>query len=428
MILRYTREKMGDIWEEENKFSIWLKIETFLLEYLSSKGKIPREIPKKVRGKAKIDIQRIKDIEKVNRHEVIAFVESIIEQVGEYGKFIHYGLTSSDLMDTALSCQIQEAGKVILGDINELLDALKEKAIKYKNLPIMGRTHGMHAEPITLGLKFLRWFEEVSRDKRRFLSSLENARYGKISGAVGTYSHLEPEAEKFILSRLGLEAEPVSSQILPRDRFSEIICTIAIIGTSLEEFSLEIRSLQRTEIGELEEPFTSGQKGSSAMPHKRNPILSERICGLARILRGNSLVSLENIPLWHERDISHSSAERIIIPDSFILLDYLLSKFTWIIKNLRINEERIKKNLNLEPEIFSQNLMLVLIEKGMDRVKAYELTQEISMKSKKEGKDFFELVKNNPEIKSMLKEKEIKEVFSLKNFLKHVNYIFERNL
>ncbi|NOZ64080.1 MAG: adenylosuccinate lyase [Caldiserica bacterium] len=427
MISRYTRKEMAEVWSGEKRFSWWLEIEILLLEYLASKGKILPEVPRKVREKAQIDIKRIRELEKVNRHEVIAFVESIIEQVGEEGKFIHFGLTSSDLMDTALSCQIQEGGKLLLQDMDRLENALREKAIQYKNLPMIGRTHGIHAEPITLGLKFARWWEESKRNRERLSQSLENARYGKISGAVGTYSHLEPEGEEFILSRLGLKVEPVSSQILPRDRFAEVLLTISLIATSLEEFSLEIRHLQRSEVGELEEPFTRGQKGSSAMPHKRNPILSERICGLARVLRGNALVSLENVPLWHERDISHSSAERIIVPDSFILLDYLLDKFTWIMENLRVNEIKIAENMESCRGIyFSQNLMLKLVDKGMGRVEAYETVQKLAMESMEKGQSFLERVKKSSEIREIFTEQEVEEIFSLQNLLANVDYIFDR--
>ncbi len=427
MISRYARKEMADIWSGEKRFSWWLEIEILLLEYLASKGKIFPEVPGRVREKARINIKRIRELEKVNRHEVIAFVESIIEQVGEDGKFIHFGLTSSDLMDTALSCQVQEGGELLLQGMARLERALREKAIQYKNLAMIGRTHGIHAEPITLGLKFARWWEEHKRNTGRLSRSLGNARYGKISGAVGTYSHLEPEGEEFILSRLGLKVEPVSSQILPRDRFADVLLTLSLIATSLEEFSLEIRHLQRSEVGELEEPFTSGQKGSSAMPHKRNPILSERICGLARVLRGNALVSLENVPLWHERDISHSSAERIIIPDSFILLDYLLDKFTWIMENLRVNEEKIAENMESSQGIyFSQNLMLKLVDKGMGRVEAYEIVQKLAMKSMQEGQSFLEEVKKNRKVREIFTEEEIKEVFSLQNLLANVNRIFDR--
>ncbi|MCD6521542.1 adenylosuccinate lyase [Candidatus Calescamantes bacterium] len=427
MIPRYTREEMAQIWSEENRFRWWLEIEILLLEYLANKNIIPPETPQNLRKKAKINLERIRELEKINRHEVIAFVESILEQVGEDGRYLHFGLTSSDLMDTGLCCQIKEAGEILLKDMEKLENVLRKKAVEFKYTPMMGRTHGMHAEPITLGVKFARWWEETKRNRERLRKALENARYGKISGAVGTYTHLEPEAEEFILSRLGLKREPVSSQILPRDRFAELLLTFSLIATSLEEFSLEIRHLQRTEVGELEEPFTPGQKGSSAMPHKRNPILCERICGLARLLRGYALASLENIPLWHERDISHSSVERIIIPDSFILLDYLLTKFSWIMENLKVNKEKMMENLKASGEIFySQKLMLTLVEEGMDRKKAYELVQGLAMESLNTGVSFREKVFENSEIKKLIPREKLKRIFNLDSLLERIDDIFSR--
>ena len=418
---------MAQIWSEENRFRWWLEIEILLLEYLANKNIIPPETPQNLRKKAKINLERIRELEKINRHEVIAFVESILEQVGEDGRYLHFGLTSSDLMDTGLCCQIKEAGEILLKDMEKLENVLRKKAVEFKYTPMMGRTHGMHAEPITLGVKFARWWEETKRNRERLRKALENARYGKISGAVGTYTHLEPEAEEFILSGLGLKREPVSSQILPRDRFAELLLTFSLIATSLEEFSLEIRHLQRTEVGELEEPFTPGQKGSSAMPHKRNPILCERICGLARLLRGYALASLENIPLWHERDISHSSVERIIIPDSFILLDYLLTKFSWIMENLKVNKEKMMENLKASGEIFySQKLMLTLVEEGMDRKKAYELVQGLAMESLNTGVSFREKVFENSEIKKLIPREKLKRIFNLDSLLERIDDIFSR--
>ncbi len=427
MIPRYTREEMARIWTEERRFHYWLRIEILLLEYLAKKGKIPPDIPQKVSSKVKVNVRRIRELEKINRHEVIAFVESILEQVGEEGRYIHYGLTSSDLMDTGLSCQIKEAGELLTKDLNKLEEVIREKARQYRDMVMIGRTHGMHAEPITLGLKFARWWEETKRNQERLKKALDNASYGKISGAVGTYSHLEPEAEEYILSHLGLKREPVSSQIVPRDRYAELLLTLALIGSSLEEFALEIRHLQRTEVSELEEPFTPGQKGSSAMPHKRNPILSERICGLARVLRGNAWVSLENVPLWHERDISHSSTERIIIPDSFILLDYMLVKFSWLMENLRVNEEGIERNLNLSRGlIFSQKILLGLVEKGMGRKEAYELTQKVAMESREKEIDFEEGIRNDPQIKEFFTPQELDRIFSWEEVREKARDIFHR--
>ena len=418
---------MAQIWSEENRFRWWLEIEILLLEYLANKNIIPPETPQNVRKKAKINLERIRELEKINRHEVIAFVESILEQVGEDGRYLHFGLTSSDLMDTGLCCQIKEGGEILLKDMENLENVLRKKAVEFKYTPMMGRTHGMHAEPITLGVKFARWWEETKRNRERLTKALENARYGKISGAVGTYTHLEPEAEEFILIRLGLKREPVSSQILPRDRFAELLLTFSLIATSLEEFAIEIRHLQRTEVGELEEPFTPGQKGSSAMPHKRNPILCERICGLARLIRGYALASLENIPLWHERDISHSSVERIIIPDSFILLDYLLTKFSWIMENLKVNKEKMMENLKASGEIFySQKLMLTLVEEGMDRKKAYELVQRLAMESLNTGVSFREKVFENCEIKKLIPSEKLKGIFNLDSLLERIDEIFSR--
>ncbi len=427
MISRYTRPQMGEVWSEERRFQYWLKIETLHLEALSQKGMVEKRVVEEVRKRARVNIPRLRELEKKTRHEVVAFVESIIEQVPEAGKFLHFGLTSSDVMDTALACQLKEAGEIIFKDLEELLQSLKEKALTYKDTVMMGRTHGMHAEPITFGWKMALWWEEMRRNRERFKEAWDGVKFGKISGAVGTFSHLDPEIEEYICSRLGLSPDPISSQVIQRDRHAHFLLSLALIASSLEKFALEVRHLQRSEVGEVEEPFTKGQKGSSAMPHKRNPILCERICGLARVIRSNALASLENIPLWHERDISHSSVERIIIPDSCILTDYILERFTWIIRNLKVNTARMLKNLESSGDIFfSQKLMLKIMEKGVDRKKAYEEIQKIALESIERKKNFKDAIQKSPFIREILTQQELEDCFNVKEYLKNIDKIFKR--
>ena len=427
MIRRYTRERMGRIWSDENKYQKWLQVELLVCEAWASLGKIPQEALEQIKAKARVDPKRIEELEQVTRHDVAAFVMQLEEAVGEAGRYIHMGLTSYDIVDTSLSLLLREAAQLILEDLDQLLEAVKEKAYQYRDTVMMGRTHGVHAEPITFGLKMAIWYEELRRHRSRIERAKENISFGKVSGAVGTFAHVPPEVEEYVCRRLGLRPEPVSSQIIQRDRHGEFFCALALLASSIEKFALEIRHLQRTEVLEAEEPFGEGQKGSSAMPHKRNPIGAENLCGLARVVRSNCVAALENIPLWHERDISHSSVERIIAPDSTILIDYMLARLTRIIKGLRVYPEKMRENMELTRGLYhSQGLMLRLIEKGLSRQEAYSTVQRRAMEAWEEGKDFFELVRSDETIRKFLSEEEIKEVFSLKYHLEHVNFIFRR--
>ena len=427
MIRRYTRERMGRIWSDENKYQKWLQVELLVCEAWASLGKIPQEALEQIKAKARVDPKRIEELEQVTRHDVAAFVMQLEEAVGEAGRYIHMGLTSYDIVDTSLSLLLREAAQLILEDLDQLLEAVKEKAYQYKDTVMMGRTHGVHAEPITFGLKMAIWYEELKRHRERIERAKENISFGKVSGAVGTFAHVPPEVEEYVCKRLGLRPEPVSSQIIQRDRHGEFFCALALLASSIEKFALEIRHLQRTEVLEAEEPFGEGQKGSSAMPHKRNPIGAENLCGLARVVRSNCVAALENIPLWHERDISHSSVERIIAPDSTILIDYMLARLTRIIKGLRVYPEKMRENMELTRGLYhSQGLMLRLIEKGLSRQEAYSTVQRRAMEAWEEGKDFLALVRSDETIRKFLSEEEIKEVFSLKYHLEHVNFIFGR--
>jgi len=427
MIRRYTRERMGRIWSDENKYQKWLQVELLVCEAWASLGKIPQEALEQIKAKARVDPKRIEELEQVTRHDVAAFVMQLEEAVGEAGRYIHMGLTSYDIVDTSLSLLLREAAQLILEDFDQLLEAVKEKAYQYKDTVMMGRTHGVHAEPITFGLKMAIWYEELKRHRERIERAKENISFGKVSGAVGTFAHVPPEVEEYVCRRLGLRPEPVSSQIIQRDRHGEFFCSLALLACSIEKFALEIRHLQRTEVLEAEEPFGEGQKGSSAMPHKRNPIGAENLCGLARVVRSNCVAALENIPLWHERDISHSSVERIIAPDSTILIDYMLARLTRIIKGLRVYPEKMRENMELTRGLYhSQGLMLRLIEKGLSRQEAYSTVQRRAMEAWEEGKDFLALVRSDETIRKFLSEEEIKEVFSLKYHLEHVNFIFGR--
>lgn len=427
MIPRYTLPKMAEVWKEEEKFKIWLQIEILVCEAWAKLGKIPPQIVKEIKEKASFDIENIKKIEEEVKHDVVAFLTELSSHIGPASRYIHLGLTSSDILDTTLAIQLKRASRIIIEDLEQVLQILKEKAVEYKDQIMMGRTHGVHAEPITLGLKFALWYEELRRSLERIKRAEEEISYGKISGAVGTYAHLDPAIEEWVCQRLGLKPSPVSNQIIQRDRHCFYLGTLAILASSLDKFCLEIRALQRTEIRELEEGFGRKQKGSSAMPHKRNPIICERICGLARILRGNLQAALENISLWGERDISHSSCERVILPDSTILIDYMLTKFAQIMENLNVYPENIQKNLNLSRGLFfSQRVMLKLVEKNITREKAYELVQRNAMQSWEKDKDFKELIKNDPEIKKYLTQKEIDELFDIKYYLRYVDKIMQR--
>ncbi|MCD6473054.1 adenylosuccinate lyase [Candidatus Aerophobetes bacterium] len=427
MISRYTLPKIAKIWKEEEKLAIWLKIEILVCEAWVKLGKIPEDALKEIKEKAKFDIKRVKEIEKDVKHDVIAFLTNVAEYVGPYSRYIHLGLTSSDILDTGLAMQMVSAAQIIIKDLEELMDVLKEKAREYKGTLMMGRTHGIHAEPISLGLKFALWYEETKRNLQRIKEAKEEIAYGKISGAVGTYTHLDPFIEDYVCEKLNLNPCKVSSQIIQRDRHAFYLATLAIIASSLNKFSLQIRSLQQTEIRELEEGFSKLQKGSSAMPHKRNPIICERICGLARLIRGNLQVALENIPLWGERDISHSSCERVIIPDSTILVDYILNKFINVLKNLSIYPKNMEKNIRITKGLFySQRLLLALVEKGLFREEAYRMVQENAMRCWKENRDFKKLIKQDERIKKYLKEEEIDYIFEIGYYLRYTDEILDK--
>ncbi|MCD6082495.1 adenylosuccinate lyase [Candidatus Aerophobetes bacterium] len=427
MISRYTRPQMARIWSEEEKLSNWLKIELLVCEAWAKLGKIPQESLKRIKERARFDLKRIREIEKKVRHDVVAFLTNVAEYVGPEARYIHLGLTSSDILDTGLALQMREAADIIIQDLEDLAETLKRKAREHKDTLMMGRTHGVHAEPITLGLKFALWYEETKRNLERMKLAREEIAYGKISGAVGTYAHLEPFVEEYVCEKLGLRPCKISSQIVQRDRHAFYLSILAIIASSLNKFALEIRGLQRTEIREVEEEFTRGQKGSSAMPHKRNPIICERICGLARLARSNVQAALENIPLWGERDISHSSVERVIIPDSTILVDYILNKFNHVLKNLLIYPDNMRKNLERTGGMFfSQGLLLELVRKGLSREKAYEIVQRNAMRCWKEGENFEKLVREDEEVKRYLDEEELRSVFELHHYLRNVDEIFKK--
>ena len=427
MIERYTLKEMSNIWDEKNRYSKWLDVELAVCEGMKEHGLIPKEAVVNIKKKAKIDLRRIHALEKSSNHEVIAFLDSLTEMIGDDAKYIHLGLTSSDIMDTGLALQMKDAAKIILKDVDALRKILKRQALKHKNTVMIGRTHGIHAQPITLGLKFALWWEEMKRNRERLIKAIESISYGKISGAVGTFTHTSPELEESTLNKLGLKPEPLATQVVQRDRHAEYLLSLALIASSIEKFALEIRHLQRTEVRELEEPFGKTQKGSSAMPHKRNPILCERLCGLARIIKSNGILSLENISLWHERDISHSSVERVIIPDSCILTDYILQKFSFVAEKLSVFPERMKQNMELSGGVvFSQKVVTELINKGMGREKAYNLVQKYALESYDTKKDFKSLISKDKETNKYLNNKDLASCFNFSSLLKNVNKIFQR--
>jgi len=426
MIERYSRPQMKKTWSDENKFDQWLKVEIAVCEAWAELGEIPQEDIVKIR-KAGYNLNRIAEFLKVTHHDVTAFLNSVAESLGEESRFVHLGLTSSDVIDTALSLQLTQAVDILSEDVVELISVLKNKAVEHKYTIIMGRTHGVHAEPTTFGLKIALWSEEMKRNAQRLAEARKNISVGKISGAVGTYATVPPQVEKIACARLGLAPAPISSQIIQRDRHAQFLTTLAIIASSLEKFATEIRGLQRTEVREVEEPFETGQTGSSAMPHKRNPELCERICGLARLIRGHALTSLENIALWHERDISHSSTERIILPDSCLALDYMLSIFTSIMKGLKVYPENMRRNIELSQGlVFSQRVLIALINKGLTREEAYKMVQDPAMKAWEEKKDFPGLLEADRRITAHLSKKELDSLFDYGYYLKHVDEVFER--
>jgi adenylosuccinate lyase len=418
---------MKGVWEPENKYGKWLAIEISVCEALAQMGAIPREALEKIKRKAAFDLRRIEEIEAEVKHDVIAFLTAVSESIGDEGKYLHLGLTSSDVLDTGLALQLVEAADILLRDLHQLGEALREKAFHYKETPMIGRSHGIHAEPITFGLKMALWYEDNRRNIVRMERAKEVIAYGKISGAVGTFANTPPHVEEHVCSSLGLKPDPVSTQIIQRDRHAEYLSVLALIGGTLDKMATEIRHLQRTEVLEAEEFFSEGQKGSSAMPHKRNPVGCENISGLARIVRSNCMAGLENIPLWHERDISHSSVERVILPDSTILTDYMLQRMTGIIRGLQVYPENMLKNIHLTRGlIFSQRVLLALVEKGVERDRAYRLVQRNAMEAWKGEKEFQDLLSQDKEVRNILEEKEIHACFNLKYHFKFVDLIFAR--
>lgn len=427
MIERYTRPEMGAIWAEENKFRVMLEIELLACDAQAELGLIPAAAAAVIRERARFDIPRIAEIEAEVKHDIIAFLTNVGEYVGEESRFIHLGMTSSDVLDTGLAVQMKQSAELLLKQLRRLEEVLARRAREFKTTVMVGRTHGIHAEPTTFGLKLALWYDETRRNIGRLTRALETVSVGQISGAVGTYEHLDPFVEQYVCGKLGLKPAPVSTQILQRDRHAEFMTTLAVVGSSLEKFATEIRHLQRTEVLEAEEYFSKGQKGSSAMPHKRNPITCERVAGLARVLRGNAQAALENVPLWHERDITHSSVERIIIPDSCILLDYMLALFTEIIDKLIVYPEQMRRNLDLTCGlIFSQSVLLALTKQGMRREEAYAAVQRHAMEVWQSKRSFKEVLKTDPEVAARLTAGELDAVFDLSKGLRHVEFIFER--
>ena len=427
MIARYTRPEMEKVWSEENKFRKWLQVEIAVCETLAGLGEIPSEAVAAIKEKADFSLDRIQAIEKITRHDVIAFTTAVAETVGDHSRFIHFGLTSTDVVDTAQAIQIREASDLIEKELLNLISIVKSQALRYQRLPMIGRTHGIHAEPITLGLKLVVWYSELNRNLERFRQARKNLQVGKISGPVGTFSYLPPQVEESVCKQLGLSFAQVSTQTLQRDRHAEYLCALAILGSTYDKIATEIRHLQRTEVREVAEAFAKGQKGSSAMPHKQNPITCEQVSGLSRVLRGNALVSLENIPLWHERDISHSSVERVILPDSTTLAHYLTIKLSEVIQNLQVNKKEMERNLELTGGlIFSGALLLALTRKGVLREQAYEWVQRNATRVWSQDGNFQQIILEDPDIKTHLSNDEINAAFNIQDRLKYVDAIFER--
>ncbi|KSU81228.1 adenylosuccinate lyase [Fictibacillus enclensis] len=427
MIERYTRPEMGAIWTDENRFKAWLEVEILACEAWAELGEIPKEDVKKLRENASFDINRIFEIEQETRHDVVAFTRAVSESLGEERKWVHYGLTSTDVVDTALSYLLLQANEILIKDIEKFIEIIGNKAKEHKYTVMMGRTHGVHAEPTTFGLKLALWYEEMKRNLERFKQAADTVRVGKISGAVGTYANIDPFVEKYVCEKLGLEASPISTQTLQRDRHAHYMSALALVATSIEKFAVEIRGLQKSETREVEEFFAKGQKGSSAMPHKRNPIGSENMTGMARVIRGYMMTAYENVALWHERDISHSSAERVILPDATIALDYMLNRFGNIVKNLTVFPENMKRNMTRTYGlIYSQRVLLKLIDKGMSREAAYDIVQPKAMQAWEEGIQFKQLVQEEPRITEKLTPEDIEDCFDYSYHLQHVDTIFER--
>ena len=430
MIKRYTRPEMGKIFEDEFKFSTWLQIEILACEARSELGQIPKEDVDVIREKADFDVERILEIEETTKHDVIAFLTNVAEYVGPESRHIHYGMTSSDILDTTLSYQMKSAGELLMKRLESFRDVLKKRALEHKRTICVGRSHGIHAEPTSMGLKFALWYEECKRNITRLESAISTISVGQISGAVGTFEHLTPKVEEYVCAKMGLAPASVSTQVIQRDRHAEFLTTLGVIGASLEKIAVEIRHLQRTEVLEAEEFFSKGQKGSSAMPHKRNPIISERVTGLARLLRANAMAAMENVALWHERDISHSSVERVIVPDSCITLDYMLDLMTKLCDNLLIYPENMQRNLNITRGlVFSQSILLKLTEKGITREEAYAIVQQSAMAVwADKNKNLKDELLNSEEALKHLSKDEIEEIFDENKMLKNVDYIFARSV
>jgi len=427
MIRRYTNPEMGAIWSEQRRYETWLEVELAAADAMAEAGLVPGEAARDLRARAGFDIGRIEEIEQTTQHDVIAFTTAVAEQVGPSARWLHFGLTSSDVVDTAQAIQMRDACDLIVKNIAALMETVRSRADEHRRTPMIGRTHGVHAEPMTFGLKLALWYAELQRDLDRVLRAREIVSVGKVSGAVGTFAHLDPSIEASVCQRLGLEPAPVSSQIIQRDRHAELMTSLAITAASLEKFALEVRGLQKTEIGEVEEPFGKGQKGSSAMPHKRNPVGCEQITGLARLIRANAMAALENIALWHERDISHSSVERVILPDSFIGLDHMLRRFTRIVRGMVVYPDRMQENLNRSRGVvFSGTVLLELAKRGISREQAYEWVQRNAMRSFHERRDFKQLLLADPDLTQVLTPSEIEKAFDLNDQMRNVDAIFDR--
>jgi adenylosuccinate lyase len=427
MIERYTRPEMGRIWSEENSFQKWLDVEILAAEGLARLGKVPKTAVARIRKKARFNVKRIREIEAEVKHDVIAFLSCVAESVGDDARFLHVGMTSSDVIDTGLAIQFKEASSILIQDVKDLMSVVRRQARKYKWTVMIGRTHGVHAEPITFGLKLALWYQEMARNLARLQKAAEDISVGQISGAVGTFAQISPKVEAYVCRKAGLKPALISNQVIQRDRHAYYFATLGVIASSLEKFAVEIRHLQRTEVQEAEEPFTEGQKGSSAMPHKRNPILSENVSGLARLMRSYSIAAMENVPLWHERDISHSSVERVIAPDATIALDFMLRRMTYVLGNLCVYPENMKRNLEKSGgAVFSEKVLLALVEKGLARDIAYRMVQRHALKVGKEGGDLKRELLADAEIRRHLSSQEIEAIWSVKQHLTNVDFIFRR--
>ncbi len=429
MIERYTLPRMGAIWSEKNKFDTWLEFELLACEAWAELGEVPREAAARIREKATYDIERIREIEDVTHHDVIAFLTSVGESIGNDSRWVHLGLTSSDLLDTSLACLLREAGQLLLERLDALREAIRARALEHRRTVMVGRSHGIHAEPTTFGLKLLVWYDELRRRRDTLRRAIDLVSVGKVSGSVGNFAHVPPAVEAYVCEKLGLRPAPVSTQIVQRDRHAEFVTACALLAASLEKFATEVRNLQRTDVLEVEEPFAKGQKGSSSMPHKRNPIVCERVCGLARLIRGHAVSAQENVTLWHERDISHSSVERVILPDTTIALDYMMVKFTKVVEGLVVYPENMKRNMDrVHGLVFSQKLLLALARAGLSREEAYALVQDAAMETWETGTPFEQTVRAREGITSRLDEATLADVFSIDSFLREVDTIFDRVL